>query len=297
MNVNREKPNIDFIGIGVGKSATTWIMKCLSEHPAICGSKPKETHFFNRHYEEGFVFYANCFSHCAKGQLKGEYTPGYYQWQECAERIGTQYPNAKLLICLRAPLERLVSAYHYAYSRGKTGKHIDSFIQNYDLSVLRYYENLHHFRYYFSDKQIKVMLHEDIKADPKAFIQDIYQFLNVDASHEPQSLYERRNVTVKNTARVRPINRILWSIEQAIKALPNARFWIRLMRKIGIHKLAKLIFKWNRRPPEKTQPIQKRLPSLQEQQRVIEFCLEDIERLEEYLNRDLSRWKQPVSES
>ena len=37
---------IDFMGIGIGKSGTTWIAKCLNEHPEICISNPKEPHFF-----------------------------------------------------------------------------------------------------------------------------------------------------------------------------------------------------------------------------------------------------------
>ncbi len=36
---------IDFIGVGAPKCGTTWVAQCLSEHPQICLSKPKEINF------------------------------------------------------------------------------------------------------------------------------------------------------------------------------------------------------------------------------------------------------------
>ncbi len=38
---------VDFIGIGAQKAATSWIAKCLIEHPEICLAASKETHFFS----------------------------------------------------------------------------------------------------------------------------------------------------------------------------------------------------------------------------------------------------------
>jgi hypothetical protein len=47
MNVyNKSTP--DFLGIGAQKSATTWLYKCLSEHPRIYLPLLKELHYFDR---------------------------------------------------------------------------------------------------------------------------------------------------------------------------------------------------------------------------------------------------------
>jgi hypothetical protein len=284
-------PQVDFIGIGDNKAATTWIMKCLAEHPDICGSQPKETHFFNRHFDEGFDWYQQHFAHCGNEQLRGEYTPGYLQWQECAERIGTHYPNTKLLVCFRKPLERIISEYHYLYSRGKTGKDIDTFIHHHDLGSLQYYRNLEQYLQFFNDDQILVLLHEDIQQDPLAFIQRIYAFLNVNSDFQPANVTDRKNITVDSMVYVHSVNRFLWGVQHYIKQLPHSRTLIRCMRLLGIQRIAQWVFKLNQRPKHLQRQIQKARPSLEVQKYVIEQCNDDIDQLAQYLKRDLSHWK------
>lgn len=265
-------------------------MRCLAEHPQICGSKPKEVHFFDRHYDEGFAWYAQHFAQCGNEQLYGEYTPGYLGCRRCAQRIGEAYPEAKLIVCLRAPLDKVISSYHYAYSRGKTGKDIDAFIHAYDLESLLFYWNIERYRQYYADEQLLVTLFEDIKPDPQQFMQRIFEYLGVDTSFEPSALNEKRNVTVKNTARFRWLNRALWNTRYFIKNAPGAHVWVTLLRKSGINRVATRIFHWNRRPVSETKRTEKVNPSPQTVQMVLDHCREDIQQLERYLNRDLSHW-------
>ena len=56
------RKKINFIGIGVQKAGTSWLAKCLNEHPEIHIHPKKEAHYFNKksfylnnlHYQYSF---------------------------------------------------------------------------------------------------------------------------------------------------------------------------------------------------------------------------------------------------
>ena len=114
--------NVDFIGIGAERSGTTWVSNCLNDHPEICFSKQKEIFFFNkldRHflklenlrYKRGINWYKGFFNHCAPGAIKGEFTPTYLFCPYAPRRIKSYFPNVKIVVCLRDPVERAFSQY------------------------------------------------------------------------------------------------------------------------------------------------------------------------------------------
>ena len=61
MNQKNRNFKVDFIGIGAPRCGTTWIAKCLSEHPQICLSSVKETDFFGKYYRKGLSYYKSFF--------------------------------------------------------------------------------------------------------------------------------------------------------------------------------------------------------------------------------------------
>src|SRR6056297_2233099 len=122
MNKERENFSPDFIGIGAMKAATSWIYKCLIEHPEVCGSSKKELHFFDRpqNYKKGIDYYISFFKHCPQDKAKGEYTPNYLYSPATPELISRHFPNVKIIVCLRNPAERAWS--HYLFSVKKKGR-------------------------------------------------------------------------------------------------------------------------------------------------------------------------------
>ena len=75
-----EDIDIRFIGIGAQKSATSWISKCLSEHPEICVCSQKEIHFFNNDakFLKGIQYYKTFFKDCARNKISGEYKQNFH---------------------------------------------------------------------------------------------------------------------------------------------------------------------------------------------------------------------------
>jgi len=191
---------VDFIGIGASRCGTTWISKCLAEHPEICFSKKKETHFFHKNYRKGIQYYKKFFKHCDKNKIKGEFTPGYFAVPGTAKKIFDCFPETKLIVSLRNPIERAYSEYFYNLTREIEDKTIfeealRGRFKNKYLKRGKYYTNLKRFLDLFPEENILILVYEDIKENPVKFIQKIYKFLNVDPTYIPETLKKYVNTS------------------------------------------------------------------------------------------------------
>ena len=137
---------IDFVGVGAQRSGTSWIYACLYEHPEICAPM-KEIHFFSRpRYEKGIAWYLAHFAKCKEGTKKGEYSTSYLYSPVAAERIHKDFPEVKLVVSLRNPIDRAYSQYRNAIKAGEVSKGMtfEDFIEK-DKSALeqgQYYTEL-----------------------------------------------------------------------------------------------------------------------------------------------------------
>ena len=52
-------------------------------------------------------------SPCEVGKIKGEFSTSYLWDESAAKRIYKEFPNVKIMICLRDPVERMFSQYLY----------------------------------------------------------------------------------------------------------------------------------------------------------------------------------------
>lgn len=303
---------VDFIGIGVAKSGTTWIHQCLEEHPGICVSVPKETRFFSHDYDKGVEYYKKYFKHYRKGQIRGAYTPTYFHKELVAKRIKSCFPNVKLIVCMRNPVERAISEYTFAYLFGRYHGDIEEKIKrdlvrykqhDEDIVLKRgfYWQHLQKWLELFPREQILILFNEDIKKDPLSFIKTVFRFLKVDDSYIPASLERKVNVTATNYIRSYWINRFLLWVD-------NMLVWMRkTMKSIfytdNVKKLLKPIdvklegfvqklFLFNTRDyrDENLKPVKKPEISKSTLRALREFYREDVQKLEKFVNRDLSFW-------
>ena len=105
---------LDFIVIGAPRSATTWMCKCLAEHPDICFSSKKEAYFFHpetRKMSNLNDFFEKYFSQCQNEKIKGTAALPYLRDSEVPNLIKKSFPETKLIACLRNPIERAHSHY------------------------------------------------------------------------------------------------------------------------------------------------------------------------------------------
>ncbi|MDJ0518700.1 MAG: tetratricopeptide repeat protein, partial [Trichodesmium sp. MO_231.B1] len=110
---NIRRPN--FIIIGAQKSGTTSLENYIVQHPQVIPAIKKETHFWYRDFSKGINWYLAHFPPIPNSQnfITGEATPNYLEYYQSAKRIYSVFPNIKLLVILRNPVDRAVSQYHH----------------------------------------------------------------------------------------------------------------------------------------------------------------------------------------
>jgi hypothetical protein len=113
-------PNL-FI-VGSAKSGTTSLHITLARHPDVCMSAVKEPHFFSRPpvYDEHRAFfrqvtgqaaYQALFREANGAPVVGESSTSYLWEPTACGRIAQSCPAARIVICLRDPVERAFSHY------------------------------------------------------------------------------------------------------------------------------------------------------------------------------------------
>lgn len=116
----------EFVVIGAQKSGTTWLREHLRTHPQIF-MPPEELHFFDwpDRYARGAGWYASHFEAAGEDQVTGEKTPNYLflpdhpDVPEGAARVHDLLPDARLVVLLRDPVKRALSALNHVVSRGE----------------------------------------------------------------------------------------------------------------------------------------------------------------------------------
>jgi hypothetical protein len=292
----KKKYKIDFIGIRFSRCGTTWISKCLEDHPEICFSKPKEVQFFDVDfdYDKGPSYYENFFK-CKKGEnVRGEYSPEYFLHDKTIERIRKDAPNAKLIFTLRNPMDRAFS--QYLYRQRKTGK-VFPIEKIFDQDSIRIEERILYFGLYYKHlmrwvkdlprDQYLILIHEDSRKDPISFIKSIYKFLGVNPDFVSPNLQKDINVTRGIGYKSRLIQNI-FSKRVRMKRNKIGRIIIDFLKLFGVGKLSSYIMYKNLNI--KDSPEKEKL-SDGIRIRIKEYYKEDIRSLEKFVHRDLSFWK------
>lgn len=205
-------PNL--IIAGVHKSGTTSLYSYLGRHPEICASYKKEIRFFsgvvNSGSEPDLDEYARHFAHCHSERYRLEASPNYLYYDSVPELIGRTLPDAKILVVLREPVDRLLSLFerarpelpgltfaefvdaslawqpgdggHYVFTRGLR----DGF----------YVKYLRKWRHVFGEN-LKVLFFDDLKADSLKVTANVCAWLGLDTDCLRDQCFEVENRTLQ----------------------------------------------------------------------------------------------------
>lgn len=270
---------INFIGIGAQRSGTSWTYACLYEHPEIC-IPIKEIHFFSRpRYENGIGWYENHFAKCGTGKQCGEFSTSYLYSGVTAARIHEHYPDVKIIAILRNPITRALSQYGNAIKGGEIPESMP-FTEYYttEKSALEqglYAKQLAPYYEHFDPAQMLVLIYEDNKKDPEAFIKKIYTFLGVNTNFIPSMLYESINVTrvPKNIALEKTMHRFSEFLRKS-----GLDRLVHLIRRLGIPDLVRSF---------NTKPTKKEEKPVFDRAALATYFREDAAKLSTILDRDL----------
>jgi hypothetical protein len=215
----RINTKVDFIIIGAQKAATTFLHRCLEDHPEVYLPNNEISYFENPDFDNtSYEKFINQFSEVEKHKIIGIKRPNYLHKEECPERIKNIFPNVKLIVTLRDPIARFISAYFHYIRFGffpviEINKAIPGLLNNLYandwprseeiISFSKYHKHLEVYKKLFGKDQLLILNQESIKKDKKKVICQIYQFLNVDINHLSKNLESRPKASIYSTIRLK----------------------------------------------------------------------------------------------
>jgi hypothetical protein len=115
---------VDVFLIGVPKAGTTWLSNVLDQHPGVCLSEPKEPNFVASHKgtferDNGEPYWPNYDGFFRGEGLKMDASVHTFSCPVAPERIKSNFPDARFILCLREPVSRTVSHWNMVRSTGE----------------------------------------------------------------------------------------------------------------------------------------------------------------------------------
>jgi len=214
---------------GTNKSGTTALYRYLGDHPTVILSKFKESKFFLTPVEkrEGNVreqYQSQFIGNDSEPKLFVEATPQYLPGgATIANRIGSVFPDAKILFVLRNPADRVISYFRSSYGQPKLptyGIEFDLFVSEairamqvdddnveqltgrerafrQELRISRYAQFLPAFVDQFGADNVLVTFFDQLQSSPRDLMNEICGFVGID-SHA----YNNFVFTVENQTRI-----------------------------------------------------------------------------------------------
>jgi hypothetical protein len=290
-------PNL--IVIGAMKCGTSSLHYYLGLHPEISMSSRKELNFFldpaptppagcgdrdrsllgqRSSSSRGLAWYASRFDD--RAPVRGETSVAYsFPWYPgVAERIAGVVPEAKLIYCVRHPIERITS--HLAQFRRRDGRPFAEAVAlpgNPYVEASRYASALVPFLDRFEREQLLVVRQDDLLKRRRDTVAAAFRFLGVDDTFwSPQMERERNPTVTKGTAyriaeraRSGPVrSAIVARIPRSIRAVVEQQFAKRATAP----------------GPVLDRPVA---------ERILDLLEPEIARLEELGGWDLASWREP----
>ena len=295
----------NFLIIGAAKAGTTSLYRYLEQHREIFMSEFKEPRFFalendsldyhgpndpSAHCEyKTLDAYRTLFSAVSDEVAIGEASTLYLYHPDAAARIRHYVPDMKLIAVLRHPVEQAYS--NFVFLRRDGREPCEDFrealaLESHRKNQLRwgplwhytgrgfYGEQLERYFERFERSQIRIFLYEDLRRDPVALCQQIFDFLGVAPDFAPDVSVD---FNVSGLPRSPRLHRFLLQPQRLRTALG------RLLPEASKRRLSFWIQRQNLA----------RAPAIDPALRA-ELCAifrDDVTKLEGLIERDLSSWK------
>ncbi|HSF73639.1 MAG TPA: tetratricopeptide repeat protein [Microcoleus sp.] len=189
----------NFIIIGSQRCGTTSLYTYLAQHPQILTPIKKEMDFFSWHFDRGIDWYLAHFPPMPPGEqfVTGEASPSYFDYREAPERLYSLFPEAKLIVLLRNPVDRAISQFYRLTGLNWEARSLDRVISdeierlnqnpeyiigeepgNY-LARGRYIEFIKNWRTFFPREQLLILKSEDFYAGAAITVKQVLEFLDL----------------------------------------------------------------------------------------------------------------------
>jgi len=292
------RPN--FFIVGAPKCGTTAMNDYLNQHPEIYMA-PKEIHYFGNDLKTRIKIsdqdYLKFFPDTINKKIIGEASVWYLFSKTAAEEIKFFYPEAKILIMLRNPVEVIhslhsqhlydgnedVADFEKALSLDEARKKrihladaVDFFETPAYVDSVLFSGQVGRYLNVFGREKVHIILYEDFKTDPQKIVSETLQFLalNTDLDIEYKLINSNKQVNSIH------LHRLIKKPPMKLKKIVRTILPSRKLR----HIIMSNFFNWNIEIKERKK-INARL-----NEKLKKRLAEDINILGKMIDKDLSMW-------
>lgn len=296
----------DLYLIGAPKAGTTAIADWLARHPDVFWSTPKEPFYWAADYPgmrahygfENRAAYERLFTSERAGQarVRGEGSTTYLYSQDAVPAIVDAVPGAKFIVCLRDPVDLLVS-YHrtqvvalnenepdfaLAWHRSLDGRlpqtrFLDPKLVDYPM-VGSLGQAVARLREHVPDDRVHLVLFDDLVAHPDAIWDALVGFADLDPAVRPAlETKNRSNKMFRHQALYRLTHRPPVALQRPMRRL---RQWSRTTSMPGVRVAKRRMWQAAPRPHA----------GVEIRQQVGYYLRADIDLLADLVGRNLSHW-------
>ncbi|SHH75526.1 sulfotransferase family protein [Ferrimonas marina] len=199
---------MNFFIVGGQRCGTTWLYDALDSHNEICMAKPvrPEPKYFLKDKEEiDKQEYLTKYFDLTYGCL-GEKSTSYYETEAAALNIKDTFPDAKIVFCLRNPVDRAISNYFFSKQNGLESRDIESALftdvevkQSFSTSVSPfdylsrgfYSKYIEYYVSVFGKENVYVTILEDLVSNHEKFV-GLLEFIGVSSNMDLISVPNRQ---------------------------------------------------------------------------------------------------------
>jgi len=302
-----KKPN--FLISGAQKSGSTTLYYLLKQHPDIFLPDFKEPLFFisdiikniskndpgikNEGLKDKLIHtyedYIDLFDSVIDEKAVGEASASYlYYYRHSIPLINEKLGDPKIIIILRNPVDKIFSQYKHLQREHAENRSFEKGLELESDRIEQNYTAMYHYKaqglYYEQVKAFKdnfsnvlIVFTDDLQSDPVSVSKKCYRFLEVDQNFSPElKSYNVSTKRVKNPILHKLLyNKNAHSVKMFIKQILGESFYETSTKQYRMHNFEKINYKMN----EVTRLELK------------EYFKNDIEKLENLLDIQLSSWK------
>jgi len=294
----------NFVIIGAGKSASTWLHLALRQHPALFMPEQETLFFEDPHYSENDLtpLFAELNSAPTHAMI-GIKRPNYLCTPECAPRLARHLPRARLIAILRNPVDRAVSQYYHLVRSGRlpvshpditfnrylSGDFDVPFVERIVLGFGLYAQGIANYRRVYSRDQMLILTDLDMRKGSQEVFKRTCRFLDVADDFVPGDISRPRNQGVYFS----PFLSLIQSLNSRGQTFDRQTGWESLRQDLMGRAARHLAALGNRLSAATRIFVRDQEPpiSINTRARLLEFYLPDIVKLEAMTNMDLSAWK------
>ncbi|MGK7946048.1 MAG: sulfotransferase [Microcystaceae cyanobacterium] len=274
-----------FIVLGGHKCGTSSLHTYLAQHPEITMPITKGEDLLasvNLNLEN----YANSYDLTNPKKILGEVSSVYLHKKRAMPRLQKHFPNAKFVIILRNPIERMVSHYYHMqkddlpftqnFKLEEICLHPEQYLEQGVIENGLYSQHLEPYLESFGLEKFLILLFDDFVNNKSAFYKSLFKFIGVDSNFMPDtSIILRKGQVKKENA----LKKFLYSpsvkktIGKILKPFTNPE------------QRRALFYRVDNQLQEKYQPL-----SSNNMQNLLEFYRKDILKTESLTQKDLSLW-------